>query len=91
MNIQEEGRLKFWRYEFKDESSIDRFIGDVTDDPNKETEPEYQLNSMAVWYRLNKEGNWINAEEFNKKIYIRIQTRRDDETAIDLWSEMLNK
>ena len=84
MNIQQEGRLKFWRYEFQSGGTIDRWMGDGHDDPNNETAPQQCINSSATWYRLNG-GEWSPARSFNRAFYAQIQAMRDIEPAACTW------
>jgi hypothetical protein len=60
-----EGWVKFARRHFADGGTIDRWVGDCINDPNRPTQSNLQLNTFATYYRLNG-GTWINDRDLFK-------------------------
>lgn len=64
---KQEGWVKFTRFCCK-EGFIDRWVGDVINNPNYEKESNYQLNTFAEFYRFNG-GKWIHRCEFKRALF----------------------
>lgn len=53
-----EGWIDFQRIQCR-EGFIDRWIGDMADNPNLPTKNKWCLNAFVTYYRLNGTGEWI--------------------------------
>ena len=58
-----EGWVVFERIYCKD-GYIDKWMGDMINNPNNKTKSQYQLNAFAVYFRFSSKNEWINAKEF---------------------------
>lgn len=60
-----EGWVKATRRYFADGGTIDRWMGDSINNPNREKQSGLQLNSFATYYRYNG-GEWIHSSDLFK-------------------------
>ena len=56
--ILQEGWVKFSRYHCT-EGYIDIWLGDSSDNPNRDIKSHWYLNSFNTYIRLNGEGRWF--------------------------------
>jgi hypothetical protein len=54
----EEGWVRFSRFNCT-EGCIDIWMGDCSDNPNRETKSIWNLNAFSTFIRLNGEGEWF--------------------------------
>lgn len=78
-----EGWVKFSRYQCK-EGFIDRWMGDVADNPNLPNKSTVALNAFSQWFRLNGKGAWVSARDLNPA-YMAIINHCCDDTSEGIW------
>lgn len=64
-NYHTEGWVKFTQKRYADGGTIDRWMGDCIDNPNRPNQHQMQLNSFATYYRYNG-GEWVNSRDLFK-------------------------
>ncbi len=85
--ILNEGWVRFVRYYCK-EGYIDRWMGDVIDDPNLPNKNQMQLNSTATYYRFNG-SKWISDRELGRMNMLNLLQLREGFSAQEIWDEVL--
>jgi hypothetical protein len=60
--------IKYTRFECSF-GYIDRWMGDIADDPNNRTKSKQNLNQITTYFRLNGEGKWRHESEFRKIMF----------------------
>ena len=88
--MEKEGWVEFLRHECKS-GFIDQWLGDVANNPNNETESKWQLNSFALFYRLNGQGKWISQRDFSKGLNAEIILTQHNLSAQEIWNDCLRK
>lgn len=86
MEKNKEGWVEFGRTQCKS-GFIDQWLGDVADNPNNANKFRWQLNSFAIFYRLNGAGEWISHREFKKGLNVEIIMERYNLTAEEIWNK----
>lgn len=81
----QEGWVVFGRTKCKS-GFIDQWLGDVADNPNNEKKSQQQLNSFAMFYRLNGEGKWVSQREFKKGVNAELICEQYNLTAEEIWN-----
>jgi hypothetical protein len=67
------------------EGYIDRWTGDMINDPNNEKESQFCLSAFASYYRLNS-GKWINERSFQNRIFdAMFSLEACEKTATEVW------
>lgn len=84
-----EGWVEFTRIPCQ-KGSIDRWVGDCINDPNKKDRSPYQLNTFATFYRLNRKGKWLSSRDFGRDFMIAIGQLKDSYSAQEIWETYLN-
>lgn len=84
MEKLKEGWVVFGRTQCK-VGFIDQWLGDIANNPNYATKSQQQLNSFAIFFRLNGSGKWISHREFNK-LNAEIILEKDRLTAEEIWN-----
>jgi hypothetical protein len=84
-----EGWVQFWRIICK-EGFIDRWIGDMGNNPNLPTKNQWGLNAFVTYYRLNGTGEWIEKGCFNK-IQAEMLDNMDVCSAQEIWNKTIIK
>ena len=74
---------KFIRYTCKD-GFIDRWLGDLINNPNNENKHQQSLNSFSEYYRIN-EGVWFHKDCFKKGFYADLLKIRFEYSAHEIW------
>jgi hypothetical protein len=83
---KQEGWVSFLRIYCR-EGYIDRWMGDIAHDPNKTEQSQWCLNAFATYYRLNGEGEWINAHDFKRDFWGVLGNGIEHRTSNDIWEE----
>lgn len=84
---KKEGWVQFSRIPCKT-GFIDRWMGDVADNPNNKSKSPQHLNAFASYYRLNGEGMWMPQRNFKKLVSMAIGNQ-DNFTAEEIWRDCL--
>jgi len=84
--ILEEKWYKFTRFHCK-EGSLDRWIGDCINDPNRESKSQWCLNSFSCYWRCDG-GEWIDEGDLGRgKAFEMIQSH-PELSAKEIWDEL---
>lgn len=81
-----EGWVKATRRYFADGGTIDRWMGDSINNPNREKQSGLQLNSFATYYRYNG-GEWIHSSDLFK---MNVHWQMTDLPASMIWENCYN-
>lgn len=66
------------------EGFIDKWSGDMSDDPNREQKNTLHLNATHTFFRLNGIGKWEPSNDFHKlEDWIRVFS--ETEIASEIW------
>lgn len=82
--LKEEGWVKFIRFNCK-AGHIDKWFGDMIDNPNNPKENNLSLNSSDSYFRLN-DKEWINRDEFDRTFQLIIAEMCNDFNAEEIWN-----
>ena len=82
-----EGWVNFTRFHFKD-GYIDKFMGDMADDPNSPNQVKIHFNASSSWIRLNK-NEWVNTRKVEANSFIQSLYFRDEYTAEEVWNAFI--
>jgi len=81
----------FERFYFKS-GYIDRWMGDLSDDPNRPVPSNINFNASASYIRLSGTSIWVNTRELPNKIKINELLRFADEyDARDVWHVFIDQ
>jgi hypothetical protein len=80
----EEGWVKFSRVPCV-EGCIDVWYGDCAHNPNSEIKPHWNLNSFAVFIRLDGKGEWISGYRGVKSFAMEMG---EVSTSQEIWDEI---
>lgn len=69
------------------EGSIDVFIDDAAQDPNRPARAGYRLNAIRKWFRLAGTKTWISDRDFKPNFFIGITNHADEMSATSIWAE----
>ena len=68
--------------------AIDVWRGDCINNPNNPTKSNVQLNALALFYRLNGAGDWINSRDFDGGLMSWMQINPTEKME-DIWNAAL--
>lgn len=69
---------------------IDRWVGDMANNPNRKEQSLYSLNAFSEYFRLNGKGEWLHRDSF-KDLHNAVITLREMQTAEEIWDSNLIK
>lgn len=87
---KKEGWVKFMRIPCKS-GFIDRWVGDLADNPNNKCRSQQNLNSFSTYFRLNGKGKWISQRDFKKSVIGEISSNQDKSTAEEIWNNCMGE
>ena len=70
---------------------IDRWMGDIADDPNHKSKSQQHLNTSVTYFRLNGKGKWLSQRDFRKSVSMEIGLDKDNSTAEEIWYDCLGE
>lgn len=83
-----EGWVTFRRVQCK-EGTLDRWVGDCADDPNRKTQSKISLNMMVGSYRFDGKGYWIPDDCLERDIQQIFHLYHMDYTSQEIYENML--
>lgn len=86
--IKKEGWVQFQRIPCKN-GFIDRWMGDMANNPNNKSKSAQNLNASTTYFRLNGTGQWMNHRDFINSMSMEIGSNHDKETAEKIWHRNL--
>lgn len=87
---KKEGWVQFMRIPCK-KGFIDRWMGDVADNPNNEKRSQQHLNTITTYFRLNGKGKWASQRDFKKSVSMEIGLNIKNSTAEEIWYDCLGE
>ena len=82
----EERWVKFSRFNCT-EGCIDIWMGDCADNPNRDTQSNWMLNSFVTFIRLNGEGEWY-PNGYRKGVNGFTSEMSEVSTSQEIWDEI---